>query len=82
MTDDLRAILVYAWLGVMTVGIAGLRIAGLKSPAFQASAHLFVGGLFGAWLYGGKPARPFLWLAVLLSLVELACFLMGVRGHS
>jgi hypothetical protein len=82
VTDDLRAILVYTWAGAMTVGLAALRIAGHKSPAFQAVAHIFVGGLFGAWAHGGKPARPYLWLAVLLSLVELACFLMGVGGHS
>lgn len=82
MTADARPILSYAILCAATLVVAGLRIAGLESPAFQASAHLFVGGLFGMWAEGGKSARPALWLALLLSGVELACFVLGIGGHS
>lgn len=49
------------------------RIAGIKGAAFQAAAHLFVGGLFGAYFAGKK--RHHLILGLGLSALELACFL-------
>jgi len=72
----------------IAVVLAVVRIMGHKSEAFQAVAHLFVGGLFAsAWLQFSEIntekssirhpplARENLILAVLLSLIELGCFL-------
>jgi hypothetical protein len=49
---------------------------------YEAVAHLFIGGLCGAWLMtssGGNGARDrALWVYVILGLsaIELACFLL------
>lgn len=47
------------------------------SPAgsYEAFAHLFVGGMIGAWLMDRKQ-RLLLWLAIAISVVELAAFLL------
>lgn len=55
--------------------LAGIRIAGIKTVLFQAAAHLYVGGLFGAYFAGWR--QPYLWLALGLTLVETICFLVG-----
>lgn len=65
-------------LVLCAVVLAGLRIAGIKHPAFQAVAHLYVGFLFGAWADSrahGNSDRGCFWLAIALSVVELICFL-------
>jgi hypothetical protein len=49
---------------------------GFKSIAFQAMAHLFVGGLFGAYFAGRQ--KLLLWLGIGLSVAELAAFLGGL----
>ena len=60
--------------------LAILRVIGVKHIAFQAVAHLFVGGLFVSWNYTRE--RKTLVTAVALSLVELTCFLVGqYLGH-
>lgn len=77
------------WLVIITsVAIASLRIAGLKHEAYQAAAHLWVGGLIGAWAFArwaGHSANWFRvdaagelcgWCAVDLSIVELGCFVL------
>lgn len=53
--------------------IAALRVAGFASPSYQAIAHLWVGGLFGAYAVSRKPIH--LVSAVTLSVVELIAFL-------
>ena len=65
---DIAIIVFAALLGV-------LRIVGVKHLIFQATAHLFVGGLFGAWLKDRKD-RILLITAIVLSMVELLCFLL------
>jgi Na+/proline symporter len=71
--------------------LAALRIAGHRSEAYQAAAHLFVGGLIAAAFVQirlsqrinearlasevNKSARRNFWLAVALSVVEVACFI-------
>jgi hypothetical protein len=66
---------------LISVLLAALRIAGIKHEAFQAIAHLWVGGLCGGfalgryWRVGGY--RLFAWLVVILSIIEVACFLKG-----
>jgi MFS family permease len=57
--------------------LAALRVAGHKSQSFQAVAHLFVGGLLTEWWVGSLSWRysHTFWIAVSLSIVELACFL-------
>lgn len=50
--------------------LAALRVLGVKHEAFQAVAHLYVGGLFTAWYYSRD--RFFLNVAIGVSLVELA----------
>lgn len=56
------------------IAIALLRVMGHKSEAFQAIAHLEVGGLFGAWF--ATRDRGYLGLALALTLVEVICFLL------
>lgn len=77
----------------LAVVVALARISGLKTEAFQAVAHLLVGGLFTAWYLKrtthwtqllppwndlGKPAKDWggfeLHLALILSAIEVACF--------
>ena len=76
----------FGWLAV-GVALAGLRLAGVHHPAFQALAHIVVGSWLGAWAMGhvarrqhGVDVRPgyYGWLAMLLSLIELGAFLAGV----
>lgn len=72
-------------LTIISIIFAALRICGVKSKSYQAFAHLFVGGLFGAafvdlsldigrWTFDGY---WWLWLAIGLSVVELIVFLVG-----
>ena len=75
----------------LCVVLGGLRVAGVTSPAFQAVAHLFVGGLFGGWLVlrqeidtvSVEEANKNFWMAIGLSVLELVCFLWFrfVIGH-
>jgi hypothetical protein len=61
----------------IALALVALRLLGHKDQAFQAAAHLFVGGLFAAW-WTTRPAPASRWnlgLAVALSLVEVAAFL-------
>jgi len=69
---------------VAAIVIAGVRIAGHTSQTYQAAAHLFVGGLFAAafvqWRMGTKlgsrvDAYRNLAIAVVLTIVEVGCFL-------
>lgn len=59
-------------LAVATVAIALLRILGVRHPAYQAVAHLFVGGLAGAWLIDRD--RFYAVAFWLLCAVEIVCF--------
>jgi hypothetical protein len=66
---------------VVTAIVLGLiRCLGVRHQAFQAAAHLYVGGMLGyaaaEWRRGG--GRLELSLAVGLSLLEVVCFLLGV----
>jgi hypothetical protein len=75
---------------IIALVLAALRVAGHTSEAYQAAAHLFVGGLLGAWLVnvackrsrvcragrGNEFAAFYLGLAIALSIVEVACFLV------
>lgn len=63
-------------LTIIAVALGVLRVMGHKSEAFQAVAHLYVGGLFGAFFAGR--VRLYLYLAIGLSLTEAACFLLGI----
>lgn len=63
-----------------------VRIAGVKHIAFQAAAHLYVGGLLGAYVVSRDSpfqdmkasGRRFLWIAVALSVLETICFFAKV----
>jgi hypothetical protein len=68
------------WIYVVAFVLAALRIAGHKSQAFQAVAHLFVGALLGQSYYEGWRRSPSFWLAVVLSIIELACGLWFMFG--
>lgn len=64
---------VYANLVVLAVAVAlGLtRVFGVTHIAYQAVAHLFVGGLFGAWLVNRR-----WWLLatfIILTVLETVC---------
>lgn len=59
-----------------TIALSLGRIFGLKDEAFQAAAHLFVGGLAGAWLVDRRSL--YLYTFVALCVVEVLCFLIGI----
>lgn len=73
----------YTLLVVATIILAALRIAGVTHEAYQAVAHLFVGGLFAAgyvdysytWTEGGWSGMRLIYLGIALSVVEVACAL-------
>lgn len=56
-----------------SVALALIRAGGEMGQAFQAVAHVFVGGLFAAYATTKRPIH--LVLAIALSVVEVACFL-------
>lgn len=60
-------------LVLITLVLSVLRILGVKSIAYQAAAHLFVGGLFGAWLINKDKMNIFLF--GFLTVVEIVCFI-------
>ncbi len=69
----------YGSLAVLAAAVvlAGLRIGGERGQVLQAVAHLFIGGLvvgsiLRGWVFGHV-------IAVVLSLVELGCFLFLPR---
>lgn len=62
-------------LAVLTLAIAVPRIAGVKHKSYQAVAHLFVGGLAGAWLVDHQWWYAALFVA--LCVVEVVCFAVG-----
>ncbi len=51
--------------------LSAMRIAGVTHPAFQAVAHLYVGGLIGTAV--GSWTRKPLYPAIILSVVETLC---------
>lgn len=55
--------------------LAACRVGGLTHEAFQAVAHLFVGGLAGAWLISHRPLYAELFWG--LTVVETVCFLLN-----
>jgi hypothetical protein len=66
-----------AFLLLFSVVFGLMRASGAHGEIFQALAHVFVGGLFAAWLaLGWRNWRsPYLWLGTILSILEVACFL-------
>ncbi len=54
------------------------RFHGIKTEAFQAAAHLWVGGLIVAWFMGtDKQARKIYgWLVIGLSVAEVTAFIL------
>jgi len=58
------------WPLLVSVAAAAMRVIGCRHQAFQAVAHLWVGGLIGAWLTGRR--RRYLRMAVALTIVEIA----------
>lgn len=60
------------------VALAILRIAGVKHEAFQAVAHLCVGGYYTVWITD-RSKKQYLYLALILTAIELACFLIHLR---
>lgn len=66
---------VFAVLLGTSFAIGLLRVFGFKSESYQAIAHIFVGGLFGAALATGY--RDYWVMAVSLTVVEIIVFLAG-----
>lgn len=60
-------------LVLLSAAVAGLRVAGVTAPWYQAVAHLLVGLLFGAYLVNRE--RLALWLALGLTATEVVMFL-------
>jgi hypothetical protein len=76
-----------AVLALLTLAFATARLLvphRALSPAgtYQALAHLFVGGLVGAWLADRRANVELLYMAVVLSAVELGAFLLAATGGS
>lgn len=75
------------FLCVLSAVLGGLRVFGVTASAYQAVAHCYVGGLFGAALVGflqptgHRPAGRWLHLglAVALTVLETVCFFYGTR---
>lgn len=64
---------------LFAVAVAVLRLAGATHPAFQAAAHLYVGGLFAAWpLLGWKNGRFLICTAASLTAVEVVAFVRSL----
>ncbi len=62
----------------MSLILALLRVLGATHPAYQAAAHLWIGGLIVAAWRGTTLAAAMLWVIVgALCLVELGCVLFG-----
>ena len=64
---------------LISAALALARILGVKHEAYQAVAHLWVGGLIGAWLLTRKTKdvdSVYLWSVIVLSVVEVACFIV------
>ncbi len=62
-------------LVLVAVVLAALRVLGYKNQSYQATAHLFVGGLFGAvFALGATAGCEYLVIAVVLIAVELFAF--------
>ena len=59
---------------LISVLLAAIRTVGVKHEVFQAVAHLWVGGLLGAWM--ASQSRFYLRLALALSAIEVVCFLL------
>src|SRR4051794_8483267 len=72
--------LAYAALVIVALALGGLRIVGVKTEAFKALAHVYVGGLIGyytATALDGVPNYLVLWVAVGLSVLETVAFLVS-----
>ncbi len=72
----IRSLLVVAFALVL----GAIRLLGHKSQLYQATAHLFVGALFGVFIATWRAGRPdygALWVALGLSVLELFAFLAG-----
>ena len=75
----------YAFVYLVCLVLAALRISGEKGEIFQALAHLWVGGLVGVWWLAKfrcpvceeREGRTAGWLVVVLSIVELTCFIIS-----
>jgi uncharacterized membrane protein len=61
-----------AFIILPSAALALIRLSGHKSQAYQAVAHLWVGGLCGAWWIERTPML--LHAIVVLSIVEVMCF--------
>jgi hypothetical protein len=56
--------------------LGALRLAGARHEAFQAVAHLWVGGLIGARIAAGEKECGR--IAFALSVLELVAFILGI----
>lgn len=63
-------------LSLATLLLGCLRLYGVSGEAFQAIAHLYTGGLFGAYLASRRKAFGIIGLS--LSAVELFAFLRSL----
>lgn len=64
------------FLFVFAFALGLVRLHGVTGEFFQAVAHLYVGGLFGAYFATGEK-YPLI-LASVLSFLEAVCFFYGI----
>jgi uncharacterized membrane protein YdcZ (DUF606 family) len=66
-----------SWTLIVLSVLVGIpRALGIKHVAYQALAHLWVGGMFGAAFATRKP--PYLSCAIGLTVLEILCFLASL----
>lgn len=66
---------------LIAIILAGMRIGGVVSKSFQAVAHIYVGVVFTAAYYS-VAGRYYLFLGIIISMVELIVFLVTRKsGH-
>lgn len=68
---------------VVSVILGTIRVMGETSTLFQGVAHIFVGGLFGAWFQSINKGENWIYnqllygfLAISLTVLEVICFLV------
>lgn len=76
MRDDLTYYLKLSALACVSLALALMRLLGVTGLAFQAVAHLWVGGLIAARIRGrDSTGTGCMYLAIALSVVEIVAAL-------
>jgi hypothetical protein len=73
---------------LVSIILGAIRVAGVTGSPFQDLAHVWVGGLFGAWLLAKSTSRMpytvrfFRGLAIGMTVLEVLCFAASPKGQA